>query len=102
VTGHKGMGGTVRAGTALVTGREPREWLYVAMTRGVEDNTVVDVTYEGVKDTGGATVAIQPKEADPKPGTGPDPELCGLRTCLTACSQEMLDRQLGWLFLPRT
>ncbi len=23
VTGHKGMGGTVRAGTALVTGREP-------------------------------------------------------------------------------
>ena len=28
--------------------------------------------------------------------------MCGLRTCLTVCSQEMLDRQLGWLFLPRT
>ena len=75
VTGHKGMGGTVHAGSALVTGREPREWLYVAMTRGIEDNTVVAITHEGVKDTGGATVAIQPKEADPKPGTLPDPEL---------------------------
>ena len=75
VTGHKGMGGTVRGGTALVTGREPHEWLYVAMTRGVEDNTVVAVTHDGVKDTGLAKVAIQPKEADPKPGTQPDPEL---------------------------
>ena len=76
VTGHKGMGGTVRGGTALVTGREPREWLYVAITRGIEDNTAVAVTHEGVKNTSdGATVAIQPKEADPKPGTQPDPEL---------------------------
>jgi hypothetical protein len=75
VTGHKGMGGTVRAGSALVTGREPREWLYVAMTRGVEDNTVVAVTHEGVKSEHGTKVAIQPKAADPKPGTQPDPEL---------------------------
>ena len=75
MTGHKGMGGTVRAGTALVTGREPREWLYVAMTRGIEDNTAVTVTHEGVKEWYGATVAMQPKEADPKPGTQPDPEL---------------------------
>ena len=67
MTGHKGMGGTVRAGTALVTGREPREWLYVVITCGIDDNTVVAVTHEGVKETGGATVAIQPKEADPKP-----------------------------------
>jgi hypothetical protein len=36
VTGHKGMGGTVRAGSAYITGREPLEWLYVAMTRGQE------------------------------------------------------------------
>ncbi len=28
VTGHKGMGGTVSAGSAYVTGREPLEWLY--------------------------------------------------------------------------
>ena len=75
VTGHKGMGGTVRGGSALVTGTEPREWLYVALTRGTDDNTVVAVTHEGVKDTGGATLAIQPREADPKPGTRPDPEL---------------------------
>jgi ATP-dependent exoDNAse (exonuclease V) alpha subunit len=75
VTGHKGMGATVRGGTALVTGREPREWLYVAITRGIEDNTAVAVTHDGVKNQNGATLAIQPKEADPKPGTQPDPEL---------------------------
>jgi hypothetical protein len=75
VTGHKGMGGTVRAGTALVTGREPREWLYVAITRGVEDNTVAAVTHDGVTETAGAKLAIQPKDADPRPGTQPDPEL---------------------------
>jgi hypothetical protein len=75
VTGHKGMGGTVRSGTALVTGREPREWLYVAITRGIEDNAVVAVTHAGVKDTGLAKVAIQPKAADPRPGIQSDPEL---------------------------
>ena len=75
VTGHKAMGGTVRGGTALVTGREPREWLYVAITRGVDDNTVVAITHDGVKNQSGGTVAIQPKAADPKPGTQPDPEL---------------------------
>jgi AAA domain/TrwC relaxase len=84
VTGHKGQGGQVRGGSALVTGREPREWLYVAMTRGTEDNAVVAVTHEGVKDKDGAKVAIQPKEADPKPGTLPDPELA---------RRERLDRE---------
>jgi hypothetical protein len=75
VTGHKGMGGTVCAGSALVTGREPLEWLYVAMTRGRERNTAIAVTHEFVRDNDGATVAIQPREADPRPGTRPDPEL---------------------------
>jgi hypothetical protein len=75
VTGHKGMGGTVRAGSAYITGREPLEWLYVAMTRGQERNTAIAVTHDGVKDNDRATVAIQPREADPRPGTRPDPEL---------------------------
>ena len=75
VTGHKGMGGTVSAGSAFVTGREPLEWLYVAMTRGRHDNTAIAVTHDGVKDNDGVTVAIQPREADPRPGTRPDPEL---------------------------
>jgi hypothetical protein len=45
------------------------------MTRGVEYNTAVAVTHEGVKHQEGATLAIQLKQADPKPGTQPDPEL---------------------------
>ena len=28
--------------------------------------------------------------------------VCGLRTCLTVCSREMLNRQPGWVPLPRT
>src|SRR5262249_56759857 len=75
VPGHKGMGGTVSAGSAFITGREPLEWLYVALTRGRERNTAIAVTHEGVKDKDGAKVAIQPREADPRPGTRPDPEL---------------------------
>jgi conjugative relaxase-like TrwC/TraI family protein len=75
VTGHKGMGGTVSAGSAFITGKEPLEWLYVALTRGINDNTAIAVTHEGVKNNSGATVAIQPREADPRPGTRPDPEL---------------------------
>ena len=75
VTGHKGMGGTVRGGLALVTGTESREWLYVALTRGTEDNAAVAITHEGVREKDGAQVAVQPREADPQPGTRPDPEL---------------------------
>jgi len=75
VTGHKGMSGTVAAGSAFITGREPLEWLYVALTRGRNTNTAIAVTHEGVKDNDGAKVAIQPREADPRPGTRPDPEL---------------------------
>jgi hypothetical protein len=75
VTGHKGMGGTVSAGSAFITGREPLEWLYVALTRGRSTNTAIAVTHEGVKSNDGAMVAIQPREADPRPGTRADPEL---------------------------
>ena len=49
VTGHKGMGGTVSAGSAFITGREPLEWLYVAMTRGRNDNTAIAVTHDGLR-----------------------------------------------------
>jgi len=66
VTGHKGMGGTISIGSAYVTGKEPLEWLYVAMTRGRHCNTAIAVTHEGVKDKGGVKVAIQPREADPR------------------------------------
>ncbi len=75
VTGHKGMGGTVATGTAYVTGKEPLEWLYVAMTRGRRRNTAIAVTHDGVKNNHGVKTAIQPREADPRPGTRPDPEL---------------------------
>src|SRR5205085_239970 len=75
VTGHKGMGGTVRAGSAYVTGDEPLEWLYVAMTRGRDHNAAIAVTHDGVEQRNGATAAIQPRQADPRPGTRPDPEL---------------------------
>jgi len=65
VTGHNGMGGTYEAGEALVTGTEPREWLYTAMTRGCGQNTARAIT--------------QPTAADPAPGTRPDPELARQR-----------------------
>ncbi len=61
VTGHNGQGGTVSRGLALVTGRESLEWIYVALTRGRNRNTALAVT--------------QQREADPAPGTRPDPEL---------------------------
>jgi hypothetical protein len=65
VTGHNGMGGTYQAGEALVTGTEPREWLYTAMTRGWSQNAARAIT--------------QPAAADPAPGTRPDPELARQR-----------------------
>jgi len=61
VTGHNGQGGTVTWGLAVFTGRESLEWLYVAMTRGRQRNTALAIT--------------QQREADPAPGTRPDPEL---------------------------
>jgi AAA domain/TrwC relaxase len=61
VTGHTGMGGTVARGEAVFRGGEPREWAYVALTRGRERNT--------------ARVVTQARAADPGAGTRPDPEL---------------------------
>jgi len=61
VTGHTGMGGTVQHGEAVFRGREPREWTYVALTRGRERNM--------------ARVITEPTAADPAPGTDADPEL---------------------------
>jgi hypothetical protein len=61
VTGHTGMGGTVACGEAVFRGGEPREWAYVALTRGRERNT--------------ARVITAGHAADPSPGTVADPEL---------------------------
>ena len=61
VTGHNGQGATVNRGIAIFTGSEPREWLYVAMTRGRWSNN--------------ALVQRIARMADPNPKTRPDPEL---------------------------
>ena len=61
VTGHTGQGGTVARGEAVFRGGEPREWAYVALTRGRERNT--------------ARVITEARAADPGPGTRADPEL---------------------------
>jgi len=75
VTGHNGQGGTVSRGLALITGHESLEWLYVALTRGRNRNAAMAVTHDGVREKGDEKEAIQPREADPAPGTRPDPEL---------------------------
>jgi hypothetical protein len=61
VTGHNGQGGTVTRGEAVFRGGEPREWVYVALTRGRERNT--------------ARVVTDARAADPVAGTQADPEL---------------------------
>jgi AAA domain/TrwC relaxase len=60
-SGHSEQGGTHRAGFTFVTGRESRQWLYAAMTRGTHDNT--------------AFVVCKPRRADPDPSLVPAPEL---------------------------
>jgi hypothetical protein len=62
ITGHSAQGGTVHTGITLVTGDEDRRWLYSAMTRGTENNTVIVFTTPA-------------RVADPGPGTRPAPEL---------------------------
>ena len=62
VTGHSAQGRTVRAGIALVTGTESRQWLYVAMTRGTDANTMITFTRSA-------------NIADATAGTRPAPEL---------------------------
>ncbi len=62
VTGHSAQGRTVRVGIPVVTGAEDRQWLYVAMTRGSDENVMVVFTQSG-------------RAADPQAGTRPAPEL---------------------------
>jgi hypothetical protein len=62
ITGHSAQGATVHTGIALVTGKEDRQWLYPAMTRGTDANLAFVFT-------------TPPTVADPQPGTRPAPEL---------------------------
>ena len=62
VTGHSAQGRTVRAGIPVVTGTEERQWLYVAMTRGTDANTMI-------------TFTLSARIADAEAGTRPAPEL---------------------------
>ena len=62
ITGHSAQGGTVHTGITLVTGNEDRQWLYLAMSRGTENNMAFVFTTPA-------------KSADPQPGTRPAPEL---------------------------
>jgi hypothetical protein len=62
VTGHSAQGRSVQVGIPVVTGTEDRQWLYVAMTRGAESNTMIVFTQSA-------------RVADPEAGTRPAPEL---------------------------
>ncbi len=62
VTGHSAQGRTVTVGIQVVTRNDDRQWLYVAMTRGTEQNVMVAFTQSG-------------RAADPEAGTRPAPEL---------------------------
>jgi TrwC relaxase/AAA domain len=62
VTDHVGMGRTVHAGLAVITGTEDRQHAYVALTRGTDANLAYVFT-------------VSPKRADPVPGPRPAPEL---------------------------
>jgi hypothetical protein len=62
VTGHSAKGRTVTIGIAVLTGKEDRHWLYVALTRGAAYNIAI--------------VFTQPARIpDPRAGTRPAPEL---------------------------
>jgi len=62
VTGHSAQGRSVQTAIPVVTGIEDRQWLYVAMTRGAESNTMLVFTQSA-------------RIADPEAGTRPAPEL---------------------------
>ena len=62
VTAHVAQGRTVRAGLAVFTGSEDRHHVYVALTRGTDDNTAYVFT-------------APTKLSDPAPGARPAPEL---------------------------
>jgi conjugative relaxase-like TrwC/TraI family protein len=44
VTGHSAQGRTVAAGIGLFTGTEDRHWMYVALTRAIEENIAITFT----------------------------------------------------------
>ena len=62
VTGHSAQGATVHTGITLVTGAEDRQWLYPAMTRGIDANLAFVFTTPA-------------RPADLQPGIRPAPEL---------------------------
>jgi conjugative relaxase-like TrwC/TraI family protein len=62
VTDHAAQGRTVHTGLAVFSGAEDRQHAYVALTRGVWENTAYVFTGS-------------PKRADPVPGPRPAPEL---------------------------
>ena len=62
VTDHTAQGRTVQTGLAVITGTEDRQHVYVALTRGTDDNRAYVFTQS-------------PKRADPAPGPRPAPEL---------------------------
>jgi hypothetical protein len=62
VTDHAAQGRTVHTGLAVFSGAEDRQHAYVALTRGVHENTAYVFTKS-------------PKRADPAPGPRPAPEL---------------------------
>ena len=62
ITGHSAQGATVHTGIALVTGTEDRQWLYPAMTRGIDTNLAFAFTTPA-------------RPAGPQPGTRAAPEL---------------------------
>jgi conjugative relaxase-like TrwC/TraI family protein len=62
VTAHVAQGRTVRAGLAVLSGSEDRQHVYVALTRGTDDNTAYVFT-------------TPTKLSDPAPGSRPAPEL---------------------------
>lgn len=57
VTGHAAQGDTVTEGLAYVTGSEPRNWMYVAMSRGARTNQAFVVTRPETADLRGAVAA---------------------------------------------
>ena len=62
VTGHTAQGRTVHTGLAVITGTEDRQHAYVALSRGTDVNLAYVFT-------------TSPKQADPRPGPHPVPEL---------------------------
>ena len=61
ITGHSAQGRTVHTGLGIVTGAEDRQWAYVMLTRGTDQNI--------------AYVITPVKQAEPEIGATPAPEI---------------------------